>query len=971
MNETGRLPGSVNLAFVEQLYADYERDPSAVSPEWHDYFEAFDSGAGRVNGTARLGPSFRPSSLFNPAGAETAAHDEAAAPAGERPAAEHSGEEHPARVPSRVIGDLATAEALEEARIVALQDRVDQLIRNYRVRGHIIAQLDPLGRPGPRPPELDPEYYGFTEEDMERQFSCETLHSEGPLPLREIISRLRDTYCRWIGVQFMHIDDLDVRTWLQERMEGAQNRIELTREEQLRILTRLTDAVAFEEFIRVKFVGAKSFSLEGAESLIPLLDLAINEAGEQGIEQIVLAMAHRGRLNVLANIMHKSPRAIFREFADLDPDLHIGGGDVKYHLGHVNDFPTTSGRKVHLTLCFNPSHLEIVDPVAVGRMRAKQDRAGDTERVRGMVLMIHGDAAFAGEGVVQETLNMSQLDGYTVGGTLHVIVNNQIGFTTSPAESRSTMYATDVAKMLQSPIFHVNGEDPESVAQVVRLAMEFRQTFKRDVVIDMYGFRRLGHNETDEPAFTQPQMYRAIQQRKPVRESYLEHLLRLKGVTREEADEIAGRRREHLEKELSESRSRNYRPPSDALHGLWSGYIGGDEEKAAEVETAVPKERLAALLETLTRLPDGFKPHPSLKKRFLQARQAMARGEQALDWSAGEALALATLATDGVRIRLTGQDSERGTFSHRHAVLHDVEDDLTYMALQHLEEGQAPVEIYNSPLSEVGVLGFEYGYSLDYLDGLVLWEAQFGDFWNVAQPIVDQFIASAEDKWQHLSGLVMLLPHGFEGMGPEHSSARLERFMSLAAEDNMQIAYPTTPAQYFHLLRRQVVRRWRKPLIVMTPKSLLRHLEAVSSLDECAQGTFRRVLPDTFNRPAAGIKRIILCTGKIYYELDQYREKMKREGVAILRLEQLYPFPQEELYLTLGAYAEDTPVFWVQEEPMNMGAWRHMRVWLGQKICGRFPFSGIYRPASASPATGSASSHKQEQEQLIKAAFGD
>jgi 2-oxoglutarate dehydrogenase E1 component len=923
---------SLSLAFVEQLYLDYLHDPSSVSADWRRYFEQFSNGD-LPDGNVRLGPSFQAFSIFNPPGQDGA----------------------------KDVG---------EAEVAALQDRVDELIRNYRVRGHMVARIDPLSRPRPSPAELDPKFYGFTEADMDRRFSCETIQCDGPLKLREILERLRNTYCRSIGAQFMHIDDLSVRRWLQERMEGTENRLNLTREEQIRILTRLTDAVIFEEFIRKKFIGAKSFSLEGAESLIPLLDLAIEKGGEDGLDEIVLAMAHRGRLNVLANIIGKSPRDIFREFEDPEQELRVPRGDVKYHLGYSNDWKISSGRKVHLSLCFNPSHLEFVNPVAVGRMRAKQDRVGDIGRNRGMVLLIHGDASFAGEGVVQETLNLSQLEAYSVGGTLHVIVNNQIGFTTSPDEYRSSTYTTDVAKMLQIPIFHVNGEDPEAVAQVVRLSMDFRRTFKRDVVIDMYCYRRLGHNEGDEPTFTQPVLYRAIAKRKPVREGYLEHLLQLGGVTREEADGIAARRRELLEKELSEARNEKYIPRSQTLGGIWSGYYGGRESEAEEVNTGVKQERLSDLLEIQTRFPEDFHPHPKIE-RGVRVRREMAQGKRPLDWSGAEALAFASLAVEGIRVRLTGQDTARGTFSQRHAVLYDFEDGHTYTPLQHLSPDQAPVEIYNSPLSELGALGFEYGYSLDFPDGLVLWEAQFGDFSNAAQVIIDQFMTSAEEKWSRLSGIVLLLPHGFEGMGPEHSSARLERFLQLAANDNIQVVYPTTPAQYFHCLRRQALRRWRKPLVVMTPKSLLRHPRVVSSLEECAKGTFQRVIRDPRRNEAERFERVILCSGKIYYELEQQRDRVGRNDVAILRIEQLYPLPEEILRLVLAFYPDGTPVFWVQEEPENMGAWHYLQAKFGEKLFNRLPFAVVSRPESASPATGSGSSHKREQEQLLAAAFGD
>jgi 2-oxoglutarate dehydrogenase E1 component len=938
------LVNPANLAFVEELYEKFLRDASSVTPEWREYFSQVANGELRFP-QPRFGPSFKAASIFNPGSAT------APATAGETP-------------------------ALPEAPSAALQDRIYLLIRLYRVRGHRIARVDPLGRIPPTPRELEPEFFGFSTADMDLPVQSETFQYDGPLTLGQLLQRLRNTYCRSIGVQYMHIDDLSVRRWLQRRMEMTENRVQLTRDEQLRILTRLTDAVTFEEFIRKKFVGAKTFSLEGSESLVPLLDLAIEKAGEQGIEQIVMGMAHRGRLNVLANIIGKSARQIFREFADTGWKSSPGRGDVKYHLGYSSEWTTTSGKKIQLALCFNPSHLELVNGVALGRTRARQDCAGDTDHSRALALLIHGDASFAGEGVVQETLNLSQLPGYSVGGTLHVVVNNQIGFTTSPSEARSTQYATDVAKMLQIPIFHVNGEDPEAVAQVVRLAMDFRNEFKRDVVIDMYGYRRLGHNESDEPTFTQPVLYRTIAERKSVREGYLEHLLQLGEVSREEADQIASKRRELLESELSHSQkdtpADNGHPgprvQSVSLHGIKRpSTSGGPEPAADETATAVPHEKLSELLQSLSRVPKNFHVHPKLKK-LLQMREDIASGKHPVDWAAAELLALASLAAEGVRVRMSGQDSERGTFSHRHAVLNDHEAGEKYFSLRNVSSGQAPVDIINSPLSETGVLGFEYGYSLDCPRALVLWEAQFGDFWNVAQPIVDQFIASAEDKWQQLSGVTLLLPHGFEGAGPEHSSARLERFLWLAAEDNIQVVYPTTPAQYFHCLRRQALRSWRKPLAVMTPKSLLRHPKVVSSLDELAKGSFVSILRDAAVS-ADKVQRILLCTGKVYYDLFEHREETKRDDVAIIRLEQLYPLRLELLQRALQDYREGTPAFWVQEEPANMGAWNFMRIQFGERLFNRFAFSGIARAVSATPATGSAKRHKHEQTEIIQRAF--
>jgi 2-oxoglutarate dehydrogenase E1 component len=711
----------------------------------------------------------------------------------------------------------------------------------------------------------------------------------------------------------------------------------------------------------------KSFSLEGAETLIPLLDLAIEKLARQGVREICMSMSHRGRLNVLANIVGKRYQDIFREFEDARAEQLINRGDVKYHLGYHNYYETASGQEVHISLGFNPSHLEFVNPVTLGRCRAKQDRFGDPGRHVGVALLIHGDAAFAGEGIVQETLNLSQLAGYQVGGAIHIVVNNQIGFTTTPGESRSCDYATDVAKMLQIPIFHVNGEDPEAVAAALDVALDFRRQFHRDVVIDMYCFRRWGHNEGDEAAYTQPLMYRAIEQRPTVREGYLQHLLSSGEITNQDADELVERRMEILEEEWNAARAEEFAPPKGILESMWEGYMGLEECFVEDIATGVDRERLSSYLQRMAAVPEGFHPHPKLT-RLLKHRRAMAEEQNPLDWASAELLALASLAAEGYRVRFSGQDSQRGTFSHRHAVIHDSQNGACYCALQHIADDQAPVEIINSPLSEAGVLGFEYGYSLAFPDALTVWEAQFGDFANAAQVIIDQFIASAEDKWEHLSGLVMLLPHGFEGQGPEHSSARLERFLWLSAEDNIQITIPSTPAQFFHLLRRQVVRRWRKPLVVLTPKSLLRHPKVVSPWEHFTQGRFARVLPDLEVTPEQ-TRRVLLCSGKIYYELLAEREQRDCHDTAILRLEQLYPLPEAQLRAALGACEPGTPVYWVQEEPENMGAWAFLRFHLGTQLFGRYPFNGITRSASASPATGSGGAHKLEQQEILSKAL--
>ncbi len=930
MKTDARLLTVTNLDFVERLYADYQQKPASVPPEWQTYFAGLEEGEPGAP-AFRLGPTFQRGSLFHSAAAPSS--------------------------PARPDGHM-----------LFLQHWVDRLIRAYRVRGHIQAHVDPLSDRVRYVPELDPQYYGLGDADMDRRFVCDTMDPDSRLTLRQIISRLREVYCGMIGIQYMHIDDVRMRHWVQERLEGQTYWEPVPREQQLRILTRLTDAVVFEQFIRKKFVGAKSFSLEGSESLIPLLDLAIERASRAGVKEIVLGMAHRGRLNVLANIIGKSPKEIFREFEDKDPDLYMGGGDVKYHRGYSADYKTVAGRLVHLSLCFNPSHLEFVNPVALGRVRAKQDRVNDADGSQVMGLLIHGDAAFIGEGVVQETLNMSRLPGYRVGGTLHILVNNQIGFTTPPSEGRSTMYATSVAKMLPAPIFHVNGEDPEAVARCIQLAMDFRQTFKLDAVIDMYCYRRLGHNEGDEPSFTQPQLYALIEKRKSVRDGYLEHLLKLGDLTQEEADAIAWKQQERLEQHLSAARVAPKGAPPSSLEGVWKGYRGGPEPREDQPATGLPPERVTALLDRLSQVPEDFNLHPKLK-RFMEQRRLMARGEQPLDWAAGEALALASLAADGFRIRFAGQDSHRGTFSQRHAVLHDFHNGLIYTPLQHVTATQAPVDIHNSPLCETGALGFEYGYSLDSPHELVLWEAQFGDFVNAAQVIIDQFIASGEEKWRRLSGLVLLLPHGFEGAGPEHSSGRVERFLALAAEDNLQVVIPTTPAQYFHVLRRQMLRPWRKPLVIFTPKSLLRHPRVVSPVADFTEGGFQRVIPDAGGVDLATARRVILCTGKLYYELDARRQELGRNDVALVRLEQHYPFPRAELEALLARCSPGTNVIWLQEEPENMGAWRYLRVTVGMQFPGPLPFTGICRPAAASPATGSAVAHHIEQEELLTRAF--
>jgi 2-oxoglutarate dehydrogenase E1 component len=942
---------TISLDYIDDLYVQYIQDPQSVPETWRQYFEQFlvasptatSSGRSKASGNGQHGGSeTTPPITRTHAAAKTA----------------------PPIRPIGGTGDQQTDQALWMSR---MQDRVNQLVREYRVRGHLKAQLDPLGLNLGDAPELSPLRYGLSDEDMQRQLDSSAVEHVKGDTLDVILTKLKSTYCRSIGAQFMHIDNRNIRDWLQQRMESTENRLELSHETQRRIYARLADASIFEEFVRRKFVGAKTFSLEGAETLIPMLDLALEKAGEHGVQEVVMGMAHRGRLNVMANILKKRAMNIFWSFDDPNPEMSRGGGDVRYHLGYSSDWKTSRGDRIHISLCFNPSHLEYVNTVAMGRTRCKQDHRDDHDRRQVMTVLIHGDAAFAGEGIVQETLNLSQLPGYRVGGTLHIVINNQVGFTTEPTQGRSTTYATDVAKMLQVPIFHVNGEDPEAVAQVVSLAMDFRNEFQRDVVIDLYAFRRWGHNEGDEPRFTQPRMYTEIDHRAGVREQYRNRLKKMGQITDAEAEEIQQKRTEKLEREFEASKNEAFVPDTQTLAAGWSDYFGGPEP-IEPTDTSFDQQRLSELVDLATRVPANFSQHKKLK-RLIANRRSMAQGEKPFDWATAELAAFASLLHDGHAVRLTGQDSQRGTFSQRHAVLHDVKTGETFMPLRQLFDGQPRVELHNSPLSEAGVLGFEYGYSLDAPNDLVMWEAQFGDFWNCAQVIVDQFIASAEDKWNRLSGLVMLLPHGFEGQGPEHCSARVERFLAMAAEHNIQVCQPTTPAQYFHLLRRQVIRKWRKPLIVLTPKSLLRHPEVVSDLSELVGGSFQRILPDP-DVQLRRARRVMLCTGKVYYDLKKSREERELDDVAIIRLEQLYPLESDDLIATLEGLPRGAELYYVQDEPRNMGAWPYLKLNFGDDlIAAGWHLKPVTRSESASPSTGSMAAHLLEQKELIEAAF--
>jgi len=866
-----------------------------------------------------------------------------------------SGDHGPAAAPP-----AGAAEAIEK------QARVIQLIRAYRVRGHLAAHLDPLGtEPAPQP-ELELEQYGFTLWDLDRKFIAGGLAGEtGMIPLREILDVLRETYCRHVGVEFYHIPEPEVRRWLEQRMERTRNAEPLAGAVQSRILDKLNAAEAFEKFLHAAYVGHKRFSLEGAETLIPMLDALFNDAVEADIREAVVGMAHRGRLNVLANVVGKSYGTIFREFeGTVDPDSTEGSGDVKYHLGARGVHRSPGGRTLEVAVASNPSHLEAVDPVVEGMARARQDRLGDTVR-RSAVLpvLIHGDAAFAGQGVVTETLNLSQLSGYRAGGTVHIVVNNQIGFTTGPADARSSLYATDVAKAVRAPIFHVNGDNPEDAVRAVRLALAFRQEFRRDVVVDLVCYRRWGHNESDDPSYTHPILYAKIEKHRSVRKLYTEQLLRRGDLGPGEAEAALADFKTRLDRAFEEVRharseaETKARSELESVEGVARPHVG----------TAVPQDTLRRVLDGLDRVPDGFVVHPKLAKQL--ARRKGDFDADRIDWALAEALALGSLVLDGTPVRLSGQDSGRGTFSQRHAVLYDHATALPHVPLAHLAEGQAPFHVFDSLLSEFAVLGFEYGYSVNAPETLVLWEAQFGDFVNGAQVVVDQFIAAAEEKWDQRSGLVLLLPHGYEGQGPEHSSARIERFLQLCARGNLQVACPSTPAQYFHLLRRQVRRAERKPLVVLTPKSLLRHREAVSSAAALASQTFEEVLDDAAFADPSRARRVLLCTGKVFYDLDAHRRESDAHDTALLRLEQIYPYPAEQVQSVLARYGTASDVVWVQEEPRNMGAWGFLEERLEGSLAKGQAVRYAGRPRSASSATGSYRRHLAEQRSLLEDAF--
>ena len=836
------------------------------------------------------------------------------------------------------------------------QSAVQTLIHRYRDIGHLLACTDPLSPCKIDHPLLSLSAVGLDESDLDRVFHTRRFYKKSAA-LKEIVQVMRETYCRSIGIEFMHIQEPSERQWLIDRMEPVGNRPPLSREEKLAILAKLQEATLFEGFLHKRYPGQKRFSLEGGETVIPLLHTLVRRGAKAGIRDIILGMSHRGRLNVLANVFHKPYENIFAEFEDNAEFGIIGEGDVKYHKGYSTDARLPGGVQAHLSLAFNPSHLEAVDPVVEGKSRAKQDRCGRDGKKLVLPILLHGDAAFAGQGMVAETLNLSQLEGYGTGGTVHIVLNNQIGFTTLPVDARSTAYATDVAKMLMAPIFHVHGEDPEAAVHVAGLALEYRQTFGRDVVVEVICYRRYGHNEGDEPYFTQPLMYEKIKERPQVHEIYQEKLLE-EGVDEGEIRKMATR----IAARLEEAAGRKPAAEESGFQGVWSAIQR--EYTPLPVETGVARENLRELAGILARIPDGFTPHRKAAELLRRRHEAVEKGV-GIDWGNGEALAFATILRDGTSVRLSGQDSRRGTFSHRHSALYDQVTGEPFVPLAGTAAQGAEFRAFDSMLSEAAVLGFEYGYSVEAPESLAIWEAQFGDFANGAQVIIDQFVASGEAKWERASGLVMLLPHGYEGQGAEHSSARIERYLQLCADNNMLVAYPSTPAQFFHLLRRQVKETFRKPLIVFTPKSLLRHPRCVSALAEFEAGSFREVISDEAD--PANVREVFLCSGKLYFELLERKEKDRRGDVALVRVEQLYPLRTDLLGEALAAFGHAESFTWVQEEPANMGGWDFMRHNLA--VLSKKEPRYVGRPAAPAPATGSHRLHKEEQEKIVKEAF--
>ncbi|MEL6966889.1 MAG: 2-oxoglutarate dehydrogenase E1 component [Pseudomonadota bacterium] len=969
-----------NAGYVEELYADYRQNPASVHPDWQAFFDGLGDDAGDVIKNAK-GASWKKSHWPIPANGElTSALDG------------HWADDE-------ILSETKVAAAISAKSPVKGEDiqqatrdsiRAIMMVRAYRMRGHLHANLDPLGLAAKKNDhnELHPSAYGFTEADYDRKIFIDHVLGLEFATIPEMLAILQRTYCSTLGVEFMHISNPAEKSWIQERIEGPDKEISFTDNGKLAILNKLVEAEGFEKFLDVKYKGTKRFGLDGGESLIPALEQIIKRGGQLGLQEIVLGMAHRGRLNVLTNVMSKPFRAVFHEFkgGSFKPEDVEGSGDVKYHLGASSD-RAFDGNNVHLSLTANPSHLEIVNPVVLGKVRAKQDQLvpkredGTRDRSCVLPLLLHGDAAFAGQGVVAECFGLSGLKGHITGGSIHVIINNQIGFTTNPRFSRSSPYPSDVAKMIEAPILHVNGDDPEAVVYAAKIAIEFRQHFGKPVVIDMFCYRRFGHNEGDEPAFTQPIMYRQIKSHDSALSIYARKLKR-EGLIEDDTasvEKAAFRAKLDEEFDIAEGFKPN---KADWLDGAWSGLkVAGAAEDPRRGRTGVELDELKDIGRKITHVPEGFNIHRTVK-RFMDNRAQMIETGEGLDWATGEALAFGTLQREEIKIRLSGQDCERGTFSQRHSVLYDQQDESRYIPLDNLGGGAAGYEVINSMLSEEAVLGYEYGYALAEPNGLTIWEAQFGDFVNGAQVVIDQFISSGERKWLRMCGLVMLLPHGYEGQGPEHSSARLERFLQSCAEDNMQVANCTTPANYFHILRRQVKRDFRKPLIMMTPKSLLRHKRAVSKLEELGPDTtFHRLLwddaemlPDEPIKLVADkkIKRVILCTGKVYFDLYEEREKRGVNDVYLLRVEQLYPFPAKALITELSRF-KDADIVWCQEEPKNMGAWGFIEPyieWVLKHIGAkheRARYCG--RAAAASPATGQMSRHLHQLQSFLDEAF--
>ena len=910
------IAARANLELIDQNYRRWQEDPASVDPSWSAFFEGFELG----------------------------------------------------NLPQR-NGAAATAAPRAGVRESPLQTRIDGLVYAYRTLGHTIARVNPLAEKRPENPSLTLRELGFSEKDLDLHVSSKFFADNEEMTLREMIARLQKIYADSIGAEFMHIQNTRMRNWVLYRLESRPDKHSTPRQVKIALLRALMEAESFEVFLHSRYVGQKRFSIQGAESLMVILDTILHKCPPAGVEEICMGMSHRGRLNVLANFLKKSLRVIFTEFSEnYIPELVAGDGDVKYHLGYRTVRKLASGAEVEIRLSANPSHLEAVDPVVEGTARARQRIRGDTEHRRKVLpLLLHGDAAFAGQGIVAETLNMSQLHGYGTGGTVHVVVNNQIGFTTLPEDARSSMYATDIAKMIEVPIFHLNGDDPLACMQVSQLALDFRQEFGRDIVIDMYCYRRYGHNEGDEPAFTQPDLYAKIDKHPSVAQLYKRELLESGALTEDDAASLETEMDLRLEMALDNVKAIEKEKTDKQAKFKESTAVFQPEYKSSPVATAINEKTLKAIVDALTRVPDDFNIQPKIKRIIIEHRRKVFENGGPFEWHYAELLAFGSLLLEGTPVRLSGQDSARGTFSSRHAILYDAKTGAPYVPLMHLGEKQARICIYNSLLSEAAVLGFDYGYSLDYPSMLCLWEAQFGDFANGAQSIIDQFIVSAESKWQRPSGIVLLLPHGYEGQGPEHSSGRLERFLQLCAEDNIQVCNLTTSAQYFHILRRQMKRDFIKPLVIMTPKSLLRAEFASSSAKEFTSGKFEEILGSPEVGSADKMKRVILCSGKVYYDLINYRAEKKIDNAAIIRFEQLYPVHETKLKSMMKGFPKTTPLVWCQEEPQNMGAWTFIELRL-RKLFGReIAYAG--RDVSASPAVGSLALHKREQAALVADAF--